>query len=144
MTTFDFQDGDGPVPAHQHPNGGGWVANTAKVTDTAYVGSDAVVSGSAQVFGNAVVSGNAVVCGYAQVYGDAVVSGTLLTANRSDGYTFAIFKCQDGQTRITAGCRYFTIPEAINHWTNTRGGTRLGKESIMLVNHLQNIFQLQE
>ena len=24
MTTFDF--GTGPVPAHQHPNGGGWVA----------------------------------------------------------------------------------------------------------------------
>ena len=29
--TFDFKDGNGPVPAHQHPNGGGWVADTAKV-----------------------------------------------------------------------------------------------------------------
>jgi len=41
MTTFDF--GNGPVPAHQHSNGGGWVADTAKVADTAYVGPDAQV-----------------------------------------------------------------------------------------------------
>ena len=25
----DFKDGKGPVPAHQHSNGGGWVADTA-------------------------------------------------------------------------------------------------------------------
>ena len=31
MITFDFNDGNGPVPAHKHPNGGGWVADTAKV-----------------------------------------------------------------------------------------------------------------
>lgn len=28
MTTFDFDDGNGPVAAHQHCNGGGWVADT--------------------------------------------------------------------------------------------------------------------
>ena len=33
MTTFDF--GKGPVPAHQHPNGGGWVADTATVFENA-------------------------------------------------------------------------------------------------------------
>ena len=49
MTTYDFGDGNGPVPAHQHPNGGGWVANTAWVQDTAYVGSDATVYGRAWV-----------------------------------------------------------------------------------------------
>jgi len=63
MTTFDF--GSGPVPAHQHPNGGGWVADTATVSETAYVGPDAkvydnaVVSGDAWVYGNDWVSGNA-------------------------------------------------------------------------------------
>ena len=41
ITTFDF--GNGPVPAHQHSNGGGCVADTAKVADTAYVGPDAQV-----------------------------------------------------------------------------------------------------
>ena len=57
MTQFDF--GDGPVPAHQHANGGGWVADTASVAVTAYVGPDA------RVYDNARVSGNA------RVYGDA-------------------------------------------------------------------------
>ena len=60
MTTFDF--GLGPVPAHQHINGGGWIADTTTVADTAYVGPDAQVFGNAEVFGNAVVSGNEVVC----------------------------------------------------------------------------------
>ena len=39
MSTYDFKDGNGPVPAHQHtnPDGsvGGWVADTATVADTA-------------------------------------------------------------------------------------------------------------
>ena len=50
-TTYDFQDGNGPVPAHQHPNGGGWVADTATVEETAYVGLNAQVYGSALVEG---------------------------------------------------------------------------------------------
>jgi carbonic anhydrase/acetyltransferase-like protein (isoleucine patch superfamily) len=74
--TFDFQDGRGPVPAHKHPNGGGWVADTATVSDTAYVGPDAWVSGNAQVYGSALVSGSAQVYGHAQVYGSAQVSGS--------------------------------------------------------------------
>ena len=62
-TTFDFQDGNGPVPAHQHPNGGGWVADTATVEETAYVGADARVSGSALVEGGV------------QLLGDTRISG---------------------------------------------------------------------
>ena len=61
----DFRDGRGPVPAHQHPNGGGWVADTARVAASAFVGP------GAQVFGAAWVSGNAQVSGDARVYGDA-------------------------------------------------------------------------
>ena len=79
MTTFDFGDGNGPVPARQHPYGGGWVADTAYVDIAAYIGPDARVSGNAQVFGNARVFGyaqvfdNARVNGYARVSGDALV-----------------------------------------------------------------------
>jgi hypothetical protein len=57
---FDFEDGQGTVPAHQHPNGGGWIANTASVVDTAYVGPKAMVFGSAWVAGTATVKGFAV------------------------------------------------------------------------------------
>jgi hypothetical protein len=35
-----------------------------------------------------------------------------------------------------AGCRYFTEEQAIAHWTETRGGTRLGDESLLIVSHL--------
>jgi UDP-3-O-[3-hydroxymyristoyl] glucosamine N-acyltransferase len=75
VTTFDFGDGNGAVPAHKHPNGGGWVADTATVDDTAYVGPNAQVYGDALVFGNARVFENARVFGYAQVYGYAYVFG---------------------------------------------------------------------
>jgi hypothetical protein len=53
-TVFDFGDGNGPVPAHKHVNGGGWVADTAYVADTAFVGPEALVYGSARVYGNAI------------------------------------------------------------------------------------------
>jgi UDP-3-O-[3-hydroxymyristoyl] glucosamine N-acyltransferase len=53
----DFEDGNGPVAAHQHSNGGGWVADTATVADTAFVGPNALVYGNAQVSGNCRVSG---------------------------------------------------------------------------------------
>jgi tetrahydrodipicolinate N-succinyltransferase len=71
MTMFDF--GNGPVPAHRHPNGRGWVADTATVAETAYVGANAKVYGNAWVHDNAHVYGNARVYGDANVYGDAHV-----------------------------------------------------------------------
>jgi hypothetical protein len=39
--SFDF--GFGPVSAHRHTNGGGWVADTAIVEATAFVGPEALV-----------------------------------------------------------------------------------------------------
>lgn len=75
-TTFDFLDGRGPVPAHQHPNGGGWVDDKAKVDPTAFVDARARVFGTAQVFGDARVFGTARVFGDAQVFGNAQVFGT--------------------------------------------------------------------
>ena len=76
MTTiYDFQDGNGPVPAHRHTTGGGWVADTATVEETAYVGPDARVYGDAVVFGNARVYGDAAVYGTARVSDNAVVFG---------------------------------------------------------------------
>ena len=75
MTTFDFKDGKGPVPASQHPNGRGWVADTANVDPSAYVGPDARVSGSARVRGHVLVLGRTIVSGNTLVSGDVRVSG---------------------------------------------------------------------
>ena len=74
MTTFDFGDGKGPVSAHQHVNGGGWIANTATVADTACIGPNAKVYGNAMVSDNVRVYGNAWVSGKAQVSGNARVT----------------------------------------------------------------------
>ena len=56
MTAYHFKDGKGPVAAHKHPNGGGWVADSASVAPTAYVGPYANVYGNARVSGDAWVS----------------------------------------------------------------------------------------
>ena len=55
--TYDFLDGAGEVPAHQHSNGGGWVADSAYVVASAFVGPDAQVYDNARVFGHAEVYG---------------------------------------------------------------------------------------
>ena len=70
---FNFEDGNGKVPAHRHPNGGGWVANTAYVADTAFVGHDARVFNYARVFDGAEVRNHARVYGYAQAFDYAEV-----------------------------------------------------------------------
>ena len=59
--TFDFKDGNGPVSAHQHANGGGWVADTATVEPNAWVSGDAWVYGDARVSGDAWVTKQPVV-----------------------------------------------------------------------------------
>jgi len=110
VATYDFGDDNGPVAAHQHANGGGWVADTAYVAAGAYVASDARVYDAAHVYGSARVSGSA------HVYGSAHVSRPLTQIVRTDGYTFLWAPCEDGERRVIAGCRYFTMTEARQHW----------------------------
>jgi hypothetical protein len=56
-----------------HPNGGGWVASTAQVSATAFVGPRARVIGNAVVSGNARIEDWAIVGSAAQVRDNAVV-----------------------------------------------------------------------
>ncbi len=87
-----------------HPNGGGWVANTAWVAATAYVGPNAkvlgtatvsdsariedfaIVKGSAKVYGNAKVRENAMVFSNASVYQNGIVAGCARVLNNSQVY----------------------------------------------------------
>ncbi len=90
-----------PEEQHKHKNGGGWVANTATVEETAYIGPDAWVFGDARIYsyaritGDACVSGNAVIYGYArifgaaQVYGYARISGDALVSGDARVYGYA-------------------------------------------------------
>jgi len=66
----------------RHPNGGGWVAESATVDATAYVAAGAMVLGGAKVLGHAVINDYAIVMGpnvtikdNARVYGKVIVDG---------------------------------------------------------------------
>lgn len=63
-----------------HPNGGGFVAKTAKVDDSVYVGPNAKVLGNAKVTGNVIIDDYAVVMGSAQIKGNAIIDGTAVVA----------------------------------------------------------------
>lgn len=66
-----------------HPNGGGFVASTATVDASVYVGPNAKVLGYAKVSGNAVIDDYAVVTGSARVSGNAVVKGHAVVAENA-------------------------------------------------------------
>ena len=123
------------------------VRGSAVVRDSAVVGGSAVVRDSAKVMGSAVVRDWAKIMGSAKVMGSAVVSSnhvvrdqklwrTIPTLNTSDGYTVAYWPNHDGVWMITAGCRYFTIEEARQHWMETRANTDLGRERLMILDWL--------
>jgi hypothetical protein len=79
LAAFDFHDGNGPVSAQKHPNGGGWVAQTAIVENMVYVGPDAKVYGNARVYGNSRISGTA------EVFGDTKITDGHFHGWQSDG-----------------------------------------------------------
>jgi len=76
-----------PAGGKFHPNGGGWVADSAKADASAYVGKNALVLGKAQVLGNAriedfaVVKDTAVIKGNAKISGGAVINGGVVFDN---------------------------------------------------------------
>ena len=87
---YDFEDGNGLVPAKRHvnPDGseGGWVADTTHVAKTAYIGPEAVIFGSAQICGSAQVCDNAQICGRLGMTGHYIApkrAGCCSTAVRS-------------------------------------------------------------
>ena len=102
---------------------GGFIASEANlsVSGTAWVGGEAQVGGSARVFDS------------------AWVTEIVTVATRSDGYTFLVTKDKNDKLVIIAGCRYFTIEQARQHWSQTRGGTPLGDESLAIVDHLERM-----
>lgn len=58
-------------------------------------------------------------------------SGTAIkTAARSDSYNFILRDCGASGYYVEAGCRWFSMAEAEEHWQNTRKGTDLGAETL--------------
>ena len=98
MTTLhDFNDGNGPVPAHQHCNGRGWVADTALVADTCYVGPYAAVFGNASMYDNASMHDNARIYGNARMFDNACMYGS---ASMGDNARMSGNASMDGNARM--------------------------------------------
>lgn len=75
--------GRATVEGSRHPNGGGFVAKTATVEPTVFVGPNAMVLDEAKVTGNARIEDYAVVMGRASVGDESVVSGHALVKDEA-------------------------------------------------------------
>ncbi len=113
-TSYDFEDGEGPVAAHRHPNGGGWVADTATVAESAFVGPTAVVFDAARVLDYATVAdtawvhGVALVSGHARLGGDALVEGNakvLDDAEVTDNAFLSGYALVEGHAKISGNAQ---------------------------------------
>jgi carbonic anhydrase/acetyltransferase-like protein (isoleucine patch superfamily) len=77
---------------HQHKNGGGFVANTARVADTVFVGPHALVYGQAELSERVCVVDSAQVSGHAVLSGDVIVSGNAWVSGTTKASTGRIYK----------------------------------------------------
>lgn len=140
----DFKDGGGRVFAHRHDNGGGWVADTARVAasvkvtrnaqvaqfarveDNCNIEGKAIVTGHARLSGhvrvaqNARVDGNARLCDRAVVLGNSVVRENALVAGSSTLENNAAVRgwAHVINTRING-------PRAEHFWATVSGSSRL-------------------
>lgn len=56
---------------------------------------------------------------------------------RSDGYWFFFQKLTDAEPMVKAGCRYFTLIQARDHWQKTRVRTPLGNETFAILDCME-------
>ena len=104
----------------RHSNGGGFVASTAKVDSSVYVGPNAKVLGYAAVSGNAVIDGHAVVTGSARVSDNAVVTGHAIVAENAvvkDNAIIADYAGVMGQAVISDNARVIESGLVFNTYT---------------------------
>ena len=78
----------------------------------------------------------------AKINGKIAIS-ILRRATRKDSYEFFLWHCQEGYF-IKAGCHFFTMADARQHWTATRAGTPLGDESLDILDFFDAAIKRQE
>ena len=120
VVVFEMQGQKESIEGRFHANGGGFVALTADVAETVYVGKDAMVLGEsrikdqvkildrsrvfseAQISGQVVVSDNALISGKAELSGRAIVSGN----SRVSGLSKV-----SGQVQVTDNAQVFSTAQ---------------------------------
>lgn len=71
------------VRGHQHINGGGFVADSARVDDSVYVGPNAAVIGNATVTGNVIIDDYAMIAENATISGNAYIGDMAMVMGRA-------------------------------------------------------------
>ena len=61
---------------------------------------------------------------------------------RSDGHRFVGW-FKDSVLQIRAGCQSFAISDARKHWLETRGGTPLGDETTVILDHIEAVARIR-
>lgn len=111
------------------------------------IGGNALVMCSGCIEGDVFIDDNVSVSGHAKLrtgrfHGDAVIDRPPPQVIRTDGYVFSLVMGQDGVWKVSAGCRFFTFPEAWEHWEATRSGTALGEETFAILVYLGSMTRL--
>ena len=79
------------------------------------------------------------------LYRTVGISGRVIYGGaRSDGYRLLLTRTNPGQWRVIAGGRDFTLTEARKHWTETRGDTDLGHETLLILDHMVALAKLRK
>jgi len=117
-----------------HPNGGGWVASTARVSATAFVGPRAQVIGNAVVSGNARIEDWAIVGGAAQVRDNAVVEDFAQVLNGQiyeSARVSALTVVNNGSARIHGSARVAAIMNAIGPYDISGSAQLIGDVELL-------------
>jgi len=91
-------------PGAPHANGGGWVASTASVESSVYVGPNAQVLGQATVTGSARIEDYAIVKDNVQVSGSAIIRGHAIVGKNASVHNSAIV---EKTARVYTNCNIY-------------------------------------
>lgn len=125
------------------------IRNTTRSTGNLYFTDDIIITDNVTIIGNGYgyIGHSIRICDNARLevgrqnYSgnyifkkDMVCKYPPLSITRSDGYTFIILPDSKGIPHISAGCRYFTLPEARKHWNKSH---EYYKESNIILDSLE-------
>lgn len=104
------------------------IGNGTYIEDGCRIGVGVCLGRLCRIGANVHIAAHTMLGDYVTVPPDLDVAPSM-AIRRSDGFEF--FRVKD---RVLAGCRHFTLPEAIEHWSSSRGWTsRLGAETFQIL-----------
>ena len=70
-------------------------------------------------------------------YQDDTLAACIAAAERRDGYTFHLFRLENGSHKVMAGCRWFTIPDYRAHVAKQYPGTDKARETLDILDFFE-------